>query len=89
MVIFNEGLVKVAEQYLKKGAKIYVEGANQTRKWTDGAGVERFVTEVVLGPFHSQLVMLDRREGGPPPADPATYGAGAGAKPEFDDEIPF
>ena len=64
VVIFNEGLCKVAEQYLKKGAKIYVEGALQTRKWTDQAGVEKFSTEVVLQGFNSVLTMLDGRSGG-------------------------
>src|SRR5881227_3644840 len=63
VVIFNEGLCKVAEQYLKKGAKIYVEGALQTRKWTDQQGQERYTTEVVLGRFNGQLTMLDTRSG--------------------------
>ena len=69
VVIFNEGLCKVAEQYLKKGAKVYIEGALQTRKWTDQSGVEKFSTEVVLQGFNSTLTMLD---GG-------RTGAGAGA----------
>jgi len=64
VVIFNEGLCKVAEQYLKKGAKVYVEGALQTRKWTDQAGVEKYSTEVVLQGFNSTLTMLDGRGGG-------------------------
>lgn len=64
VVIFNEGLCKVAEQYLKKGAKVYIEGALQTRKWTDPAGVEKFSTEVVLQGFNSTLTMLDGRSGG-------------------------
>src|SRR5256884_3072497 len=64
VVIFNEGLCKVAEQYLKKGAKIYVEGALQTRKSTDQAGVEKYSTEVVLQGFNSSLTMLDGRSGG-------------------------
>jgi single-strand DNA-binding protein len=63
-VIFNEGLCKVAEQYLKKGAKVYIEGALQTRKWTDQAGVEKYSTEVVLQGFNSTLTMLDGRSGG-------------------------
>ena len=69
VVIFNEGLCKVAENYLKKGAKVYIEGALQTRKWTDQSGVEKFSTEVVLQGFNSTLTMLD---GG-------RTGAGAGA----------
>ena len=64
VVIFNEGLCKVAEQYLKKGAKVYIEGQLQTRKWTDQAGVEKYSTEVVLQGFNSNLTMLDGRSGG-------------------------
>ena len=64
VVIFNEGLAKVAEQYLKKGAKVYVEGQLQTRKWTDQSGVEKYSTEVVLQGFNSNLTMLDGRGGG-------------------------
>jgi single-strand DNA-binding protein len=63
VVIFNEGLCKVAEQYLKKGAKVYLEGQLQTRKWTDQAGVEKYSTEVVLQGFNSNLTMLDGRSG--------------------------
>src|SRR5258706_5163005 len=64
VVIFNEGLCKVAEQYLKKGAKVYIEGQLQTRKWTDQAGVEKYSTEVVLQGFNSSLTMLDGRSSG-------------------------
>ncbi|QPF81904.1 single-stranded DNA-binding protein [Bradyrhizobium genosp. L] len=64
VVIFNEGLCKVAEQYLKKGAKVYIEGQLQTRKWTDQSGVEKYSTEVVLQGFNSNLTMLDGRSGG-------------------------
>jgi single-strand DNA-binding protein len=64
VVIFNEGLCKIAEQYLKKGAKIYIEGQLQTRKWTDQSGVEKYSTEVVLQGFNSNLTMLDGRGGG-------------------------
>ena len=64
VVIFNEGLCKIAEQYLKKGAKVYLEGALQTRKWQDQSGQERYSTEVVLQGFNSQLTMLDRAGGG-------------------------
>jgi len=64
VVIFNEGLCKVAEQYLKKGAKVYIEGALQTRKWTDQSGQEKYSTEVVLQGFNSTLTMLDGRGGG-------------------------
>ncbi len=64
VVIFSEPLCKVVEQYLKKGAKVYVEGALQTRKWQDKDGRDRFSTEVVLQGFNSVLTMLDGRQGG-------------------------
>ena len=64
VVIFNEGLCKIAEQYLKKGSKVYLEGALQTRKWQDKDGQDRYSTEVVLQGFNSQLTMLDGRSGG-------------------------
>ncbi|MCF6316877.1 MAG: single-stranded DNA-binding protein [Marinosulfonomonas sp.] len=64
VAIFSEGLVRVAEQYLKKGSKIYIEGALQTRKWQDQSGNDRYSTEVVLQGFGSTLVMLDGRSGG-------------------------
>ena len=63
VVIFSEGLCKIAEQYLKKGAKVYIEGSLQTRKWTDQSGVEKYSTEVVLQNFNSTLTMLDGRAG--------------------------
>ena len=64
VVIFSEPLCKIVEQYLKKRAKVYIEGALQTRKWTDQAGVEKYSTEVVLQGFNSTLTMLDGRSGG-------------------------
>jgi single-strand DNA-binding protein len=65
VVVFNEGLCKVVEQYVKKGAKLYIEGALQTRKWQDQTGNDRYTTEVVLQGFNSTLTMLDGRgEGG-------------------------
>src|ERR1700686_2040710 len=64
VVIFNEGLCKIAEQYLKKGAKVYLEGQLQTRKWTDQSGVEKYSTEGVLQGFNSNLTMLDGRSSG-------------------------
>jgi single-strand DNA-binding protein len=63
VVIFSEPLCKIVEQYLKKGAKVYIEGALQTRKWTDASGVEKYSTEVVLQGFNSTLTMLDGRSG--------------------------
>ncbi|HVH78702.1 MAG TPA: single-stranded DNA-binding protein [Stellaceae bacterium] len=64
VVIFNERLVEIAEKYLRKGSKIYVEGALQTRKWTDNQGQERYSTEVVLQRFRGELTMLDGAGGG-------------------------
>ncbi len=64
VVIFNEGLCKIVEQYLKKGSKVYLEGSLQTRKWTDKDGNDKYSTEVVLQGFNSSLTMLDTRGGG-------------------------
>ncbi|WP_417424243.1 single-stranded DNA-binding protein [Hoeflea sp.] len=65
VVIFNEGLCKIAESYLKKGSKVYIEGQLQTRKWTDQSGQDKYSTEVVLQGFNGNLTMLDgRNEGG-------------------------
>lgn len=62
VAIFNEGLVRVAEQFLRKGSKVYIEGQLQTRKWQDQSGQDRYSTEVVLQGFGSTLTMLDKRE---------------------------
>ncbi len=76
VVVFNEGLCKVVEQYVKKGAKLYIEGALQTRKWQDQQGQDRYSTEVVLQGFNSTLTMLDGRgDGG---GDRGGYGGGRG-----------
>src|SRR3984957_3775735 len=63
VVIFNERLAEIAEKYLRKGSKVYVEGALQTRKWTDNAGQERYTTEIVLQRFRGDLTMLDGARG--------------------------
>ena len=65
VVIFNEGLVRVAKQYLRKGSKVYVEGQLQTRKWQDQSGADRYATEIVLQPFRSEMQLLDKREQDP------------------------
>ena len=72
VVSFNERVNKVAEQYLRKGSKVYLEGALQTRKWTDKDGVEKYTTEVVIGKFRGELVMLDgpKREAGEDTSEP-------------------
>lgn len=94
VVIFDERLVDVAERYLKKGSKVYLEGELQTRKWQDQQGQERYTTEVVLRRFRGQLTMLDTRGAGGGYAEsagefgqPAPAPAGTGG--DLDDEIPF
>ena len=98
VVIFNENLAKVAENYLKKGAKVYIEGQLQTRKWTDKDGNEKYTTEVVLQRYRGDLTMLDAKgEGGgsfaadnsAPPASEGGGSSGGGKDSDFDDEIPF
>jgi single-strand DNA-binding protein len=99
VVIFNEQLAKVAEQYLKKGSKVYVEGQLQTREWTDKDGAKKYSTEVVLQRFRGELTMLDGRNeggGGGRGEGGGSYGGGSdrgGKRQDFnadmDDEIPF
>ena len=95
VVIFNKNLADVAEKYLKKGAKVYIEGQLQTRKWTDKDGAEKYSTEVVLQNFRGELTMLDGRSGGGEGGGFGGGGRGAGEAPasfqrdEMDDEIPF
>ena len=78
VVIFNDRVADVAERFLKKGAKIYVEGTLQTRKWTDQGGQERYTTEIVIGRFNGQLTMLDGRAGG---GDSGGYAGGMSEPP--------
>ena len=105
VVIFNKFLADIAEKYLKKGSKVYLEGALQTRKWTDNSGIEKYTTEVVLGNFKGELTMLDGRgESGDTSA--GNYGGSGSQEPDFgpgpndinagdrpsddlEDEIPF
>ncbi|MBU1174004.1 MAG: single-stranded DNA-binding protein [Alphaproteobacteria bacterium] len=99
VVIWNEGLTRIAEQYLRKGSKVYVEGQLQTRKWQDQSGQDRYTTEIVLQGFNGALTMLDGRgEGGGeggfsgPRADqgrPASSSAPAFESGGMDDDIPF
>src|SRR5262247_3608933 len=105
VVIFNEALCRIAEQYLKKGSKVYLEGSLQTRKWQDQSGQEKYTTEVVLQGFNSQLTMLDRAgdrgelgsadnggefgSSGPSTRERQPAMAGAGKRGDMDDEIPF
>jgi single-strand DNA-binding protein len=80
VVIFNERLVDVAERFLKKGSKVYLEGQLQTRKWTDQSGAEKYTTEVVLQRFRGELTMLDGKGegGGMSDSGDAGYGGGSG-----------
>jgi len=102
VAIFSEPLVKVAENYLRKGSKVYIEGQLETRKWQDQTGNERYTTEVVLRPYRSELTMLDGRgEGGGGGGggygggyDNGPSGGGYGGGPQgggggMDDDIPF
>ena len=79
VVIFNENLISVAERFLKKGSKVYLEGQIETRKWADQAGVEKYSTEIVLRPFRGELTLLDSREG----AGGGSYGGGSGGGGEY------
>jgi single-strand DNA-binding protein len=91
VVIFNERLAEIAEKYLKKGAKVYIEGALQTRKWTDNSGQERYTTEVVLQRFRGELTMLDARGAGGPPTEGGYdegYGGGFGDEPRATSAAP-
>jgi len=105
VVIFNDNLVKVAENYLRKGSKVYIEGALQTRKYQDNSGQEKFSTEIVLQKFRGELTMLDGRAGeggGAAEGDFGGYSSGGGGRAsgsrsgpsenfsaDLDDEIPF
>jgi len=97
VVIFNDKLGEVAEKYLHKGSKVYLEGSLQTRKWTDQSGQERYTTEVVLQRYRGEMTMLDTRGGGEPGGGEPGGGdfgggppSGGGEPPgDLDDEIPF
>jgi single-strand DNA-binding protein len=105
VAIFSEPLARIAEQYLRKGSKVYIEGQLETRKWQDQSGQDRYTTEVVLRPYRGELTLLDGRGegggggGGSYPDDRSqgdTYGGGYGggggsapARSDLDDEIPF
>lgn len=103
VVIFNKAIAETAEKYLKKGAKVYVEGEVETRKWEDTSGNTRYATETVLQQFSGELQMLDKRESNRPPAAQSqddygqqrtttagSYGEQSGhAQQDLDDDIPF
>jgi len=98
IVVKNENLVGICERYLKKGARVYVEGQMETRKYTDKDGAEKYTTEVVLSPFRGEIAMLDGKDSGGAAAGggdfeaPAAASGGtfaASSKNDMDDEIPF
>ncbi|MGD9639006.1 MAG: single-stranded DNA-binding protein [Alphaproteobacteria bacterium] len=101
VVIFNPNLAEVAERYLKKGSKVYLEGSLQTRKWTDASGQDKYSTEIVLQNYRGDLTLLDNRsmdEGSssysaaPSSYDDSQASGGSGwdaPPPDFDDDIPF
>lgn len=102
VAIFNEGIAKVAEQYLRKGSTVYIEGQLETRKWQDQAGNDRYTTEVVLRPYRGALTLLGGRGEGREDGQADEYtrdqggsgnasgsGFGAGGRPDLEDEIPF
>jgi single-strand DNA-binding protein len=99
VVIFNEGLAKVAKNYLRKGSQCYVEGQLQTRKWQDQSGNDRYSTEIVLQKFRGELVLLDTRSAGDADnssannhqADSRSYAGGGvvGSSVELEDDVPF
>ncbi len=96
VVVFNSNLADFSERFLKKGSKVYVEGALQTRKYTDAAGIEKFSTEIVLGAYRGELVSLDAKLGAGSEGSDVASGASAGGwdsaetpAETFDDEIPF
>ena len=88
VAIFSEGLVKICEQYLKKGSKVYVEGQLQTRKWQDQSGNDRYSTEVVLQGFNGTLTMLDGKGGGNQGYDNQSGGQEP-ANDDIGDDLPF
>lgn len=95
VVIFNDKIGKIAEQYCKKGSKVYLEGQLQTRKWQDKEGTDRYSTEVVLQRFRGELTLLDgpkdseKREERPARKEPETFGKKPAPSRDFIDDVPF
>lgn len=102
IAVYNQGLVNVCENYLKKGSKVYIEGQLETRKWTNKEGIEQYTTEIALRPFRSELTMLDSKGGGGGRSNDSFRDSGddgfesrpSGSKSkapvdEMEDEIPF
>ena len=86
IVIYNENIAKIIENYVKKGSQIYIEGALQTRKWQDKEGKDRYTTEVVLQDFRGQIILLDSKSNN---AQPETQEKSSYSSADLDDSIPF
>ena len=89
VAIMNDRLAEVAEKYLRKGSKVYVEGSLETRKWTDKEGVEKFTTEVVIGRFKGELTILDGKSDGGGDVSRHDTSGGDSKAADLDDDIPF
>lgn len=89
VVVMNEHIVNVVEQYVKKGSKLYVEGQLQTRKWTDQAGLERYTTEIIIGRFKGEINILDNKSGNNSSYDSTPDAYPDHANSAIDDEPPF
>ena len=88
VVVFNERVADLAEKYCRKGSKVCIEGALQTRKWTDKDGADKYTTEVVIGKFKGEMTLLDPRSNDTPARTPAAKPAARSPAPDFDD-APF
>lgn len=90
VVIFNEGIAKVAKQYLRKGSQVYLEGAIQTRSWNDQQGVTKYTTEIVLQRFRGELALLDKKsDSDPRPAERQSGSTATWDSDDLSDEVPF
>ncbi len=90
VAIMNDGLAKIAEQYLRKGSKVYIEGQLETRKWQDQSGADKYTTEIVLRPYRGELTLLDGPSGGEQRQQQSNGDQSRGqSRADLDDEIPF
>lgn len=89
IVVFSDGLVSIIKNYVKKGSKLYIEGALQTRKWVDNSGTEKYSTEIVLQGYSAVLLMLDSNRNHPDHSNHSSSSDNSFSAEEIDDEIPF
>lgn len=87
VVVWSDGLLEVVEKFLKKGSKVFIEGAIMTRKWTDNEGVQRFTTEIVLQAFKGRITLLDRKQGVRDADGEDSYGAEPGGVEDYESEL--